>query len=436
MVHAVDFIIDKETYSNFSSRIMEQYLKNIEVPGFRKGKAPRDKALLKADMPYLQNLIFNETLDRHLNEATEMVVAKLKEEKRDMLSIALAQDPDTFGEQDDAFKFRLLANLLPDIDLSNSDKWEAKEPTIAELPIRFTEEEFVMAESQVFVNTLNEFQEEDVVISQGCKVQLDIEETEIHSSQDSKPNMNPDIFIILGARQFPKDFEDQIIGLKKDDKKEFELSTTNPDTGDLSTFKFKVEIKSVSTPKAKTISELFEIAPMVKANFESVDKFTDTLKAQYQADVNKLLNQLKLKRAMNAVVAGTPNVEVEQDFVDNEVARIMAEFAKDTNAVESFNAMEFPFCQKATEETLEAEIRSYVTGSVAISKINVAIYYTKAQDKISDEDFSKSCKEIEANPAKYGYAEGIKGQELKDKVFDTVIRNNANEWILNTVKFN
>lgn len=431
-VYITDFLLDLETYTQLSQRITDQYLKNIEIPGFRKGNAPKDKAMQKADLPYLENLIVNEAISRNLPEAEKMIRENIKD--RHVMGIGLVQEEDAIGHNDQGFKFKLFTNLLPDIDLSSEGSWTAKEPVEADLPARLNLEDFITRETEGFLRAFNQFKDSDGVIELGTKVTLDIEETDVTTGTPA--NMNPDVSFVIGTKQFPEEFETQLIGLKKGDKKEFELTTFNPTLNQDNTFKFKIEVKSTATGICKNLAELFETNEMVKTSFVSEENLKADLTKQYQADTEQSLQNLRVKRAVSAVVAGTPDTDLDEDAIKTEIARIITEFNKDENPIDSFNAMQFPYCQLATKTTLAKEVESYVRGEFKASKMFLVIYYMKVTEKVTETELAKFFKEISENPSKYGYSQDLKGEALKDRIFDTIIRNKATAWILNTVKFN
>jgi trigger factor len=431
-VYMTDFLLDLETYTQLSQRITDQYLKNIEVPGFRKGNAPKDKALQKADLPYLENLIVNEAISRNLPEAEKMIREITQD--RHIMGIGLVQEEDAIAQTDQGFKFKLFTNLLPDMDLTGEGSWTAKAPTVAELPPRLNLNDFIARETEGFLRAFNQFQDSDKAIEIGTKVVLDIEETDLTSATPA--NMNPDVNFVIGTKQFPEEFEAELIGLKKGDKKEFQLTTFNPNLNQDNTFKFKVEVKSTATGVCKSLTELFETNEMVKTSFVSEENLKSDLTKQYETDTEQSLQNLRVKRAVSAVVAGTPETDLDEDAVKAEITRIMAEFAKDEDPIDSFNAMQFPYCQPATKATLAKEVESYVRGEFKASKMFLVIYYMKVTEKVTESELTKFFKEISENPSKYGYSPDLKGDALKDRIFDTIIRNKATAWILNTVKFN
>jgi trigger factor len=430
-----DFLVDFSSYNTLRERITEQYLKNIEIPGFRKGMAPREKALAKADLPYLENLVWNEVITRNYPEAEIIIRKKLEEEKRGLLSILLSQEPETIGEvEKEGFKFRLVTALLPDVDLEPISKITLKEPTAKDLPERINFEEYSDRESALFLRTFNEYQaDESGVSNETSRMVVDILENNITDSTPTRDSK--DVTLTLGISQFPPEFEKNLIGLKKGDVKEFEIKVFSASVQKDVVFKFKVTVHDLLAGKFQTLSDLFSNTEMVTKVFATEDDFKATLKETYEIETESILKDQKTKQAMSAAVANTGDIELDEEAITSETERIFGELSKNADPADAFNQARFPFVGVATNSNLKAEIEKYVRGEFKIAKLCLVIYYTKIDQKTSEEELNKFTKEIEKNPAQYGYPQDLKGDELRDRIFDNILRNKALEWILNTVTF-
>lgn len=430
-----DFLVDTKSFEELRERITEQYLKNIEIPGFRKGMAPREKAMQKADYPYLENLVWNETITRTYTEAERIVNQKLTEEKRTLTSISLSQNPDTIGIVDNkGFKYQLITTLLPDVDLDVIEKIELKEPVAADLPERLSFKEFDTREQDTFLKTFNEYNDVDSKIKANSRIIADVSETNVTDNIPEKESK--DVVLSLGTNQFPPEFEKNLIGLSKGDNKEFEINVFSSAVQKDLQFKFKITVKSVQEGKFKTIAELIEGSPFVKEQFKSIEDFNKGLQDTYDAETANLLKDIKTKIAMTAAVSKTANIELDEAAIKSETDRIFEELSKNPDPVKSFNDAKFPFVEIATKKTLKEQIENYVRGEFKIAKLCLVIYYQKITNKTTETEIQKFEKEIAANPTKYGYPQDIKKEDLKDRIFDNILRNRALEWLLNTVKFN
>jgi trigger factor len=433
--YAIDFLVDAKVFDSLKERITDQYLKNIDIPGFRKGNAPKEKTMAKADLPYLENLVWNEIIMRNYNEAEKTLREKTDSESRNILSISLSQDADTIGESDKGFKFRLVANLLPKIDLSKVDQITVKEPTEKDIPTRMTLDEFVAKEKNILFKTFNEFEETDKALTINDRATADVFERNI-TVENAPLKESKNVTLFLGASQFPDDFEKHIIGSKAGDTKEFIIKVESPNTKKIVEFEFKVVINTTQAGKYSSFEELFEKSTFLASSFGSQDSLIANLHETYGRETDSLIEDIKIRRSVTALVQNTDEIELNEEVITSEIERIYAELQKNSHPAEVFNNSAFPFVSVATDKNLKAEVTKYVRGEFKLSKICLAIYYEKVERKITEEELVKFKKEIESDPEKYGYPKELKGDDLKDRIFDNLIRNRSLEWLLKTIKFN
>jgi trigger factor len=430
---AVDFVVDKDTFTSLRDRITEQYLTNIEIPGFRKGHAPRDKAMQKADLPYLENLIWNEAITRNYTEADKMIRDELIIKDRNMINITLSQDPETIGDMNGGFKFQLNAFLLPKIDLKVLDKMEFKAPVEADIKGRTSLKDYTARERINFLNTFNEYAESDQKVVENSRLVVDISEKNLLNDEvkDTK-----DALIGLGLNQFPEQFEKNLINTKAGEEKNFDVTIFNRTIGKDNPFHFEIKVNSVQAPKYKTLEELFAGSEFVQKNFETQEKFVADLEQRYAQETDSLIKDLQLKSIINYLVTNVGDIQIEEEQANAEVERLFTEFNKNQDPVKAFNDSQFPFAGVATEKNLKVEIAKYVRGEFALSKILMVVYYQKIINKTSEEELEQNVNEVSKDPTKYGYDKDVSKNKLKDQVFDIILRNKSLDYLLGIAKFN
>jgi trigger factor len=429
---AVNFVVDKTTFDSLRDRITEQYLTNIEIPGFRKGHAPRDKAMAKADLPYLENLIWNEAITRNYTEADKMIRDELTIKDRNLINMTLSQDPETIGDANGGFKFQLNAYLLPKIDLKVLDKMEFKNPVEADIKGRTSLRDYTVRERINFLNTFNEYVESDKAVVENSRLVVDISEKNLLNDEvkDTK-----DALIGLGLNQFPEQFEKNLVGTKAGDQKSFDITIFNRTISKDNPFHFDIDIKAVQEPKYKSIEELFAGSEFVKTNFETESKFVADLEQRYAKETESLVKDLKLKLIINHLVTNVGEIQIEDEQANAEVERLFIEFNKNQDPALTFNDSQFPFAGVATDKTLKVEIAKYVRGEFALSKILMVVYYQKITNKTSEEELEQNVSEVIKDPTKYGYDKDVTRDKLKDQVFDIILRNKSLDYLLGIAKF-
>jgi FKBP-type peptidyl-prolyl cis-trans isomerase (trigger factor) len=429
-----DFLIELAEYESLKTRITDQYLKNIEIPGFRKGMAPKDKLMQKADLDYLQNLIINDTITRNYPSASQIMDTEIKENKRSTINITLSTEEGTLAETETGFKFRLVAILSPDIDLEKISNITIKKADSSLVKTEMSQEKYLESNQNSFLQTLNQY--EDITDSSvGLNSQnvaiSDIIETNLTLKTD--PLENKDVMIHVGTSQLPKEFDEKVIGMKTGENQKFEIKIKN-NLGEEVSLKFDVTVKALKSPKYKTLEEIFANDEKIKESFVSVESFVSNLKKDYNQRIESELKAIDQRNAVLETVKTYSDLAVDTTEVDSEVSRLMGLYSNEKDPVLAFNSGNFLHTQIATTETLEKSIRDYVTGEFRFSKICFAIYLTKITEKPNDQEIASYAKEIGQNPKQYGYPESLTSDELKDRIFDNILKNKSIEWILNTIK--
>ncbi|MGB2087453.1 MAG: trigger factor [Psychroflexus salarius] len=106
--------IAKEDYSDKVEKVLNNYRKTANIPGFRKGKVP--KGLVKKQ--YGQSVLVDE-VNKLLQESLNNY---LTEEKLDILGNPLPKPQDNFNWEDDDYSFEFELGLAPEFEVSLDNK--------------------------------------------------------------------------------------------------------------------------------------------------------------------------------------------------------------------------------------------------------------------------------------------------------------------------
>ncbi|QSS96236.1 trigger factor [Psychroflexus sp. ALD_RP9] len=106
--------IAKEDYSDIVEKVLNNYRKTANIPGFRKGKVP--KGLVKKQ--YGQSVLVDE-VNKLLQESLNNY---LTEEKLDILGNPLPKPQDNFNWEDDDYSFEFELGLAPEFEVNLDNK--------------------------------------------------------------------------------------------------------------------------------------------------------------------------------------------------------------------------------------------------------------------------------------------------------------------------
>ncbi len=389
--YQLEIVIDGE---QFREAIKQAYRKNgkkINVPGFRKGKAP----LHIIETYYGTEVFFEDALNLLYSDAVDAAIAesglKVIDDKMDFDLVSISKE--------DGVDFKVSVTTYPEIEL------EAYKGLKAERPIVKVDAAEVNAEvKSIQERNARMVSVEDRAAKKGDTVVIDFEgftdgvpfdggKAEGHSLE-------------LGSGQFIPGFEDQIIGKNIGD--EFDVNVTFPEdygakelAGKPAVFKVKLhEIKVRELPAADD-----EFA-------KDVSEF-DTLK-EFKADLKKKALERKKKAAEEAV----ENILVQQivDGIKGEIPEAM--FTNRLNqSVEEFNyrlqsqGMSLDLYLKYTGSTIEQFRDTFRP------QAEMQVKYRLALEKIVElENIKATEEELEAEYAKLAEGYGVDVDKVKSVI--------------------
>ena len=199
----IKVFIDKKTISSYMEKKYEEVKKNVSLKGFRPGKVPRE--ILKRQFG---QAIYGEVLDQVLKDTTTKALKENKIKPAGQPKIDLK----VYGEDKD-LEYVISVIDLPKIDIKNigdirfdeySVKIDAKETDKRIQEIAKNQKNF----KEVDANT--KAKDGDLVIFD-YKANID--------GKDFKGSEGKNTQLVLGKDLFIKDFDKQLVGTKKDDKK-------------------------------------------------------------------------------------------------------------------------------------------------------------------------------------------------------------------------
>ncbi|MGN0038546.1 MAG: trigger factor [Coriobacteriales bacterium] len=273
-----------------------------EIPGFRKGKAPRN--------------VIEQNLGGHeptFGAIAETIINTLSFKVIDDADVIFVAEPefnvDTLPEDHKPFRFTVSGPVLPKVELSSL------EPVAIEMP----PDEATEAEIEAHLDNLRDYYHTYQAIDDpehqaemGDYVDLTMTCTKSDTSE-IRGLTNVDRLIGLGAGTMPASFDEHIVGAKRGDKLAFDFEVedgSNPQFGD-GKLKAEVEIRGF---RACIIPELDD-AFAQKLGSKDVEELRGAVKMALDNDKRKELPNLMVERCMEQLV-GRIKGEVPEYFVE------------------------------------------------------------------------------------------------------------------------
>lgn len=299
-----------ETVNAALDQAFKKVVKEINVPGFRKGKMPRAMFEKKFGVESLYQdaleILINENYPTSLIEAG---VEPVEQPEIDFEKI----------EKNAPFTFTAKLVLRPEVELGEYKGLEVKKEST-----EVTEEEInaIIEGHQARLAEL--VVKEDAAIENGDTAVIDFEG--FHEGEAFEGGKGENYALEIGSGSFIPGFEEQLVGAKAGESKEIEI--TFPEeyhaaelAGKPATF--KVTIHEV---KAKELPELNdELAAEIDAEVKTLDelrtKLTEQAKAEKEMSVETALrDELVEKAAANATI------DIPNGMIETEINRMLQEF--------------------------------------------------------------------------------------------------------------
>ncbi len=294
----------------FEAAIQKVYLKNrskINVPGFRKGKAPR-KII---EGMYGSGVFYEDAINEVYPEAYE---AAVKEQGLDDVGYPKMEIVEV-GK--DGFTFKALVSVRPEVKLGTYKGISAvkAEPKVTA--------EDVDAEMKPYIDRATRLVSVDRAAQNGDVAVIDFEGFDNGTPFDGGKGENYDLR--LGAGMFVPGFEEQVVGMKAGEEKDLDITFPEDYHADLAGKKvvFHVKLNEVKESQAPTVDDEFA---------KDVSEF-DTLEA-FRKDLEEKLLDRRQKEAQNdfenAVLdqlVENMECEIPDGMVEVQLDKLMEDYA-------------------------------------------------------------------------------------------------------------
>ena len=285
--------------------------KSINIPGFRKGKAPRQLI----EKMYGKEVFYNDAIDAMLPSAYSDAVEECGEEIVSHPQIDVVQI-----ESGKPFVFTATVAVKPAVELG-----EYKGIQVEKAPIEVKDEEIeaqIAKEREANSRTVTV---DDRAVAQGDIVTLDFEGFVDGVAFEGGKGENYDLTI--GSNTFIPGFEDQLVGAKIG--KELDVNVTFPEkygakelAGKAAVFKCKVngikvkELPAVDDEFAQEVSE-----------FDTLDEYKADIKAKLLKEKEDEAARAKEDAVIGKIIEGA-KMEIPDAMVEYQTRQMLDEFAQ------------------------------------------------------------------------------------------------------------
>jgi len=306
---AVELVVEVSA-AEFEAAIEKVYnkqKKNIMIPGFRKGKAPRKMV----EKMYGAEVFYEDAINEVYPDAYE---AALKE---------AGLEPVAYPELDvvevgkDGFVFKALVTIKPEASIK-----DYKGLVVAKPEVKVSAAD-VKAELKPYIDRASRLVSVERKAKKGDVAVIDFEGFKDGVAFDGGKGEN--YSLELGSGSFVPGFEEQVIGMKAGDEKDLDITFPENYTPELAgaAVVFKVKVNEVKERQEPTLDD--EFAKDV-SEFETLDELKKDLKAKLKERRQKQADQDYETAIMDALVEKL-ECDVPQAMIDYRANKMIEDMA-------------------------------------------------------------------------------------------------------------
>ena len=303
-------IVDKKTIQNKMDERLNELQKEVSLKGFRTGKVPA--SVIKSQFG---KSIYGEVIDKILRETSTKAI----EEKKIKIAGQPKIDLKTFGEGKD-LNYELQIDLLPDIKLKSFDKYKATEYKIKiEDKIINLKLNELSAQNKKF-----EDKKEGEKAKIGDQVVFDYSATVDGNKFEGSEGKG--VQLELGKDLFLKGFDEQLVGVKKNDVKYLDsILPSNHPKKELANKKTKFECKILNVKESKENKVDDNFAKIMGA--KNLNDLRKLIENQISNQYLQALNSITKKEILDQIEKNH-ELDLPKNLIDQEIS-IMTQSLKD-----------------------------------------------------------------------------------------------------------
>lgn len=405
----------------FEKAVQKAYLKNrsrFNIPGFRKGKAPR-KII---EMNYGEGVFYEEALNIILPDAYEEAIKEL--------SLEPVDTPDVDIEQLESGKpviFKVEVTIKPEVKLGDYKGIE-----VEKVEYNVTDEDVEEELKNIRDMNYRLVDASDREAKEGDILNIDFEGYVGEEKFEGGSAENQELEI--GAGRFIPGFEEQLIGKKKGDL--VDVKVTFPEDYFEESLKgkealFKVTINDIKEKEFPVLDD--EFAKDV-SEYDTLEEFKNSIRERLEKEA-KNKEEIERENSVIKALVESSEVDIPEVMIDNQIQNEIAEFDYRLR-LQGLSIDRYFELTNSTIEDFKEQMRPNAERRVKSDLILGAV--AKAENiQASDEDIDK---ELERMAVEYNHEDVEKfKQDMKlgdlEYLKEGIIRDKTIEFLISNAKF-
>ncbi|WP_409482525.1 trigger factor [Helcococcus ovis] len=381
----------------FKEKLQEAYQQNksrFNIPGFRKGKAPRRII----EMNYGKEVFYNDALDLILPDAYQNALEELK-----ITPVSRPHVDFSEIEEGKDIELKFEVETYPEFELADYTNLEV------------TKQDTEVKEELVDARIQDEIQKNGVVkpvereIQIGDLVNIDFEGFKENVAFEGGKSEGYDLKI--GSKSFIPGFEEGLIGKKAGE--EVDLNLTFPEEYQAEELKgqevlFKVKVNEV---KEEVFPELDDDFVMDVSEFDTVDEYKESIRKELKENLEKN-NEIELENQVIEEVIRRTEINVPNQMVEDQLNEEYHEYTHQISHM-GIDMKTYFQLTGSSEEQVREQLRERAENKVKIDLILEKLVEEK-EYSVSDDEVENEYKDVAKQYNKEDDAEFI--EKMKQQV--------------------
>ncbi len=404
--------VAKEDVQESYKTIINKYVKNAQIPGFRKGHVPASVLERKYGDALKQDAL-SEIIDKSLNEAFE------KETENRPLPYAqpVMESLPEFNLDSD-LSYTVTFDVFPKVEVKDFSGITVKEPQV-EITDKDLERELKDIQER---NAVVMDKKDSESVAKDDIVTINYSELDEANAVIEGSKREGFVFTVGSGENIYK-IDDEIIGMKKNETKEITKTYDEKDSDkDLAgkTKKISVTVTSIKVRNLPALDD--ELAQDVNEKFKTLDDLKNDIKRSLETAKSRKIKELKNNSLLTQLVEKNP-FEIPASMLKAELDgrwQMMAQQFQTT-------AEQLEKMVTASGQTKEAMLEQWTGDSEKMLKSRIIV-----DSLIREKNISVTPEEVEAEYAKIAEEGGITVEEVKKHYSDP----RSKEYLVDDTKEN
>ena len=402
--------------------LLSEYLKTAQLPGFRKGKVPRE-VLERKFGDSLKQEAMGRIMEKSLDETFKDESLARENRPLPYSRPELQEEPKTDFEND--IQFSVVYDVLPQVIVG---KWEGFKPEIPDVSISDDdikrELEIIRDRNAVVLDKDDEEKaaKNDVITVNYCELD--------DSGNVLAGTEREDFVFTLGSGLNYFKFDDEITGMKKGKTKEFE-KTYADDFADADlagkTKKLRVSVTAIKIKKLPDLDD--DLAQDVDEKFKTLDDLKKSIRERLSKNLEQKIKEIKTNKILECIMETTPLIIPESMIsfeLDARWRNLARRFNTDTPGLYKIFEQSGQSPQAVLDEwrpSAERAIHSRLIVETLIENLKLEARDDELENEIEkiagDKETSEQIREYYKNPEVRDFLrEDIKERKLFDILFE------------------